>query len=221
MRVLLFGATGMVGQGVLRECLDDPLVLEVVAIGRNATGQVHPKLREIVRKDLFDYSGLESDLKGVDACFFCLGVSSFRMSEADYTRISYDLTMAAARILAKLNPGMAFVYVSGAGTDSTEGGRMMWARVKGRTENDLQTLGLRAFLFRPGFIQPLHGIKSKTPLYQGFYVALKPVLGGLRRLAPNSITTTQQVGKAMLRVARSGWPTPILEQKDIIAASKP
>jgi uncharacterized protein YbjT (DUF2867 family) len=220
MRVLLYGATGMVGQGVLRECLLDPKVTEVVSVGRSATGKTHRKLREVVRKDLSDSGGLEAELAGFDACFFCLGVSSIGMDEAAYSRITYDLTLAAARFLAPRNPGMTFVYVSGAGTDATEKGRSMWARVKGRTENGVLQLFPKGFAFRPGFIQPLDGIRSKTPLYEGVLTVLRPVLGGLRRLAPTSVTTTRQVGQAMLKVARDGWPTRVLEQKDIVAAAR-
>jgi uncharacterized protein YbjT (DUF2867 family) len=216
MKVLLFGATGMVGQGVLRECLRDPDVEEVVTIGRSATGIEQAKLREIVHRDLFNYASIERELAGFDACFFCLGVSSFRMSEADYTRLTYDLTMAAARTLARLDPRMTFVYVTGAGTDSTEQGRSMWARVKGRTENDLLRLPFKAaYLFRPGAIMPMHGVRSKTALYQSIYSATRPVLPLLQRLFPNSIVTTEQVGRAMLAVAKRGAPSPILESRDI------
>jgi uncharacterized protein YbjT (DUF2867 family) len=216
MKVLLFGATGMVGQGVLRECLRDADVEEVVTIGRSATGIEQAKLREIVHRDLFDYASIERELAGFDACFFCLGVSSFRMSEADYTRLTYDLTMAAARTLARLDPRMTFVYVTGAGTDSTGQGRSMWARVKGRTENDLLRLPFKAaYLFRPGAIMPMHGVRSKTALYQSIYSATRPVLPLLQRLFPNSIVTTEQVGRAMLAVAKRGAPSPILESRDI------
>jgi uncharacterized protein YbjT (DUF2867 family) len=216
MKVLLFGATGMVGQGVLRECLRDPDVEEVVTIGRSATGIEQAKLREIVHRDLFNYASIERELAGFDACFFCLGVSSFRMSEADYTRLTYDLTMAAARTLARLDPRMTFVYVTGAGTDSTGQGRSMWARVKGRTENDLLRLPFKAaYLFRPGAIMPMHGVRSKTALYQSIYSATRPVLPLLQRLFPNSIVTTEQVGRAMLAVAKRGAPSPILESRDI------
>jgi uncharacterized protein YbjT (DUF2867 family) len=163
MRVLVFGATGMIGQGVLRECLLAPDVESVAAIGRTATGIAHPKLRDIVHRDLVDYRAIESQLSGFDACFFCLGVTSAGMSEEDYTRIAYDITIAAAETLARLNPQMTFVYVSGVGTDSTERGRTMWARVKGRTENALLRLPFRgAYMFRPGFIEPRFGVKSRT-----------------------------------------------------------
>lgn len=170
MNVVIFGATGMVGQAALRACLADFGVKRVLAVGRTPTGRSHPKLREVVRIDLFDYGGAEADLTGYDACFFCLGVMSSGMDEASYTRLTYDLTMAAATVLLRLNPAMTFVYVSGAGTDSSETGRVMWARVKGRTENALRRLPFKAvYLFRPGIIQPLNGIQSKTPAYRTFY----------------------------------------------------
>jgi uncharacterized protein YbjT (DUF2867 family) len=216
MKVLLFGATGMVGQGVLRECLRDPDVDRVVTLGRSATGVEDAKLREIVHRDMFDYASIESELAGFDACFFCLGVSSFRMSEAEYTRLTYDLTMAAARTLARLDPQMTFVYVTGAGTDSTEQGRSMWARVKGRTENALLRLPFKAaYMFRPGAIVPMHGVRSKTALYQSAYSITRPVLPLLQRLFTNAIVTTEQVGRAMLAVAKRGAPSPILESRDI------
>src|SRR5271170_1359629 len=176
MNVILFGASGMVGQGVLRECLLDPDVQQILSIVRTPTSQHHAKLRELVHTDFFDYSTIEPDLTGFDACFFSLGVSSAGMAEARYKHLTYDLTLAAATTLAKLNPQMTFIYVSGAGTDSTEQGRTMWARVKGKTENDLLKLPFRAaYMFRPGIIQPLHGIKSKTRVYQAFYAAFKPI----------------------------------------------
>jgi uncharacterized protein YbjT (DUF2867 family) len=159
MKVIIFGATGMVGQGVLRECLLDPDVRRVLSIGRSATGQRHEKLRELIRADLLDYSAIENELRGYDACFFCLGITSLGLSEEQYRRVTYDITMAAAKALARLNPDMTFVYVTGAGTDSTEHGRTMWARVKGETENALLRLPFRAaYMFRPAAIQPLHGI---------------------------------------------------------------
>ena len=184
MKVLLFGASGMVGQGVLRECLLDPEVTTVLSIVRSSTGQQHPKLREIVHKDFLDFSSIESELSGFDACFFCLGVSSAGMSEENYRRITYDITLAAAQTLVKLNPNMTFVYVSGAGTDSSERGRVMWARVKGQTENALLRLPFKAaYMFRPAVIVPLHGIKSRTMLYRIPYAVLGPLLPLLKRLS--------------------------------------
>lgn len=220
MNVLLFGATGMVGQGVLRECLRDPEVTLVQTVGRTAAGTPHPKLREIVHQDLWHYGAIEESLSGFDACFFCLGVSSSGMTEEDYTHVTCDLTLAAAETLCRLNPPMTFVYVSGAGTDSSEQGRIMWARVKGRTENALLQLRFAAaYMFRPGFIQPLDGIKSRTAAYRFFYALSKPLLPVLRLAFPNFVLTTQQIGRAMLAVARHGFPRHVLESKDIRAAA--
>jgi len=218
MKIMLFGATGMVGQGVLRECLVDGDVTRVLCVGRKPTGLQHPKLSELVVPDMYDYLAVEDKLSGFDACFFCLGVSSVGMSEADYRRITYDLTLAAAQPLARLNPQMTFIYVSGAGTDSTERGPTMWARVKGATENALMRLPFRAtYMFRPGFIEPMHGVRSKTALYQAAYVIAKPVFGVLRRWAPNRVTTSVQVGRAMLVAAKRGAPAPLVEVPDINA----
>ena len=221
MNILIFGATGMVGQGVLRECLLAPDVARVVAVGRNATGVQHPKLQDVVIKNMTDYSGFEPQLQGFDACFFCLGVSSVGMQEADYRRITYDLTMAAAIVLARLNPGMTFTYVTGAGTDSSERGSRMWARVKGATENALLRLPFKAaYMFRPGMIQPLHGVRSKTPLYQAAIMVLKPVLALAHLLCPYLVTTTENVGRAMLAVARHGAPKVLLDPADINALGR-
>jgi uncharacterized protein YbjT (DUF2867 family) len=218
MRVLLFGATGMVGQGVLRECLQDPDVVLVQTVGRNATGAHNPKLKEIVHKDLLNYKSLERDLTVFDACFFCLGVASAGMNEEDYSRITYQIPLALAETLCRLNPAMTFVFISGVGADSTERGRSMWARVKGRTENALLRLPFRGvFVFRPGFIQPLHGVRSKTTLYRIIYVALAPVMPLLRRAFPNHVLTTEDIGRAMLLVVRRGASTHVLEPADIRA----
>lgn len=217
MKVLLFGASGMVGQGVLRECLLDPAVTEVLAIGRSGTGHVHPKLREVRHQNLDNLAPLEPLLAGCDACFFCLGASSGGMTEQAYTRLTYALTLAVARTLARVHPGMAFTYVSGAGTDSTGHGRSMWARVKGRTENELLALPLRATMFRPAIIVPLHGERSKTRAYRLFYTLAAPLLPLLRRALPRYVTTTEHLGRAMLAVARRGSPKPVLENADINA----
>ncbi len=218
MKVILFGATGMVGQGVLRECLLDAGVEGVLAVGRSPIGQQHAKLREIVHDDFLDYSAIESQLAGYDACFFCLGVSSVGMSEERYRHLTHDITLAAATTLSKLNPQMVFIYVTGRGTDSTERGPLMWARVKGKTENDLLKLPFRAaYMFRPAGIQPLHGIRSKTAWYQTAYVVAAQLLTLLNRIAPKYMTTTEQVGRAMIKVARDGYPKPVLESEDINA----
>ena len=191
MKVILFGATGMVGQGVLRECLLDPGIESVLAVGRNPLRERQPKLREILHNDFTDYSDIEPQLTGYDACFFCLGVSSVGMEAERYRHLTYDVTLAAAKILLRLNPQMVFVYVTGRGTDSTEQGRLMWARVKGKTENDLLKLPFKAaYIFRPAGIQPLHGIRSKTAWVQAIYVTAAPLLSLLRRVAPKYMTTT-------------------------------
>jgi uncharacterized protein YbjT (DUF2867 family) len=220
VNVLIFGATGMVGQGVLRECLRAADVERLQSVGRTASGQRHPKVLEVIHPDLWNYGDIEPLLQNFDACFFCLGVSSSGMSELQYTRITYNLTLAAAQTLARLNPRMTFVYVSGAGTDSTEQGRSMWARVKGRTENALLALPFKAvFLLRPGLIQPMHGARSKTASYRLLYGLSKPLLPVLRRLFPNSVLTTEIIGQAMLAVARHGAPKAVLEAADISAAA--
>jgi uncharacterized protein YbjT (DUF2867 family) len=216
MKVLIFGATGMVGQGTLRECLLDPDVTRVVTVGRAATGQKHPKLRELVARDLYDLSPLSSQLEGFDACFFTLGTTAAGKTEAEYSRITYDLTLSIARTLLPLNPAMTFIYVSGSGTDSTERGRVMWARVKGRTENALLALGFRAaYMFRPGLIVPMHGITSRTTLYRVLYAVMSPLVPLIRAAFPDSVTTTERVGRAMLAVARNGYSTPLLAPSDI------
>jgi uncharacterized protein YbjT (DUF2867 family) len=221
MKVLLFGATGMVGQGVLRECLLDPEVESVLSIGRAATGQQNPKLRELVHPDFTDFSSIANELQGYGACFFCLGVSSAGMSEADYRHVTYDFTLAAAQALAPRNPGMTFIYVSGTGTDSSARGRSMWARVKGETENALLALPFKAaYMFRPGFIQPLHGIKSKTRLYRAAYLVTAPLFPILNTLFPKYMTTTEKIGRAMLAIAKHGAPVRLLENRDINEAAR-
>lgn len=216
IKVVIFGASGMVGQGVLRECLLDPEVTSVLSVARSSTGQQDPKLREVVHKDFLDFSPLEKDLAGFDACFFCLGVSSVGMSEKDYRRITFGITMAAAETLAKLNPQMTFIYISGAGTDGTEKGRTMWARVKGQTENALRRLPFKAaYMFRPALIVPLHGIKSRTFAYRISYALMRPLLPLMETLFPRYVTTTQKLGRAMLIVAKRGAPKPVLEVPDI------
>jgi uncharacterized protein YbjT (DUF2867 family) len=216
MKVILFGGSGMVGQGVLRECLIDPAIESVLSVGRSPLGMQHPKLREIIHKDFIDYSAIESQLAGYDACFFCLGVSSIGMDAERYRHLTYDVTMAAAKTLARLNPGMVFTYVTGRGTDSTEKGSRMWARVKGKTENDLLKLPFKAaYMFRPNGIQPLHGVRSKTGWINAVYAVTGPLLAYMVHATPNQMTTSERLGRAMISVARDGYPTPILESADI------
>lgn len=215
MKVVLFGATGMVGAGVLRECLRDDRVTGVLAVLRASSGFTHPKLRELIRSNFFDYGDARDAFDGANACFFCLGVTAVGKTEAEYHRLTYDITVAAATTLAGLNPGMTFCYVSGQGTDSSERGRYMWARVKGKTENQLLRLPLRAFMLRPGYIQPLGGIQSKTRVYRVFYRMMAPIYPALRALTPNLVTTNELVGRCMIELAARGYSSPILEVRDI------
>ena len=218
MKVILFGATGMVGQGCLRECLVDAGVERVLVVGRSPTGVQHAKLHEVLHDNFTDFSKIESQLRGYDACFFCLGVSSVGMEAERYRHLTYDVTMAAANTLVRLNPGMVFTYVTGRSTDSTEQGPVRWARVKGKTENDLLKLPFKAaYMFRPAGIQPLHGVRSKTAWVQAIYVVAAPLLLYLARTAPKYMTTSEQLGRAMIKVARDGYPKPVLESEDINA----
>jgi len=216
LRVIIFGATGMVGQGVLRACLLDPGVTQVLVIGRRPTGQQQAKLRDVVLDDLFTVPSLGDQLNGYDACFFCLGVSAVGLKEEAYRRVTYDLTLTVAEALVARNPGMTFIYVSGQSTDSTAQGSVMWARVKGATENAVSALPFKAtFMFRPGYIQPMHGIKSSTSWYRLLYSAVGPLYPLLRRLFPRNVTNTDAVGQAMIEVARRGAPKHILENREI------
>jgi len=217
LNVILFGATGMVGEGVLHETLKDPSVGSVLVIGRRSCGIANAKLTEIIHTDFYDYGAIESDLGGYDACFFCLGVTSIGKSEAEYTRLTYDLTMAAGRTLSRLNPGMVFCYVSGAGTDSSEHGRSMWARVKGKTENDLMRLPFRkTYAFRPGYIKPIPGLKNSF----AFARALAPLYPFLKSVLPNHVCTLEDLGMAMVQVAVAEYPGNILECKDIASMGR-
>jgi uncharacterized protein YbjT (DUF2867 family) len=220
VNVIIFGATGMVGQGVLRECLAAPDVGKVLTVGRTPTGLQHPKLQEMVHAEMWDYSNVEAGLTDFDACFFCIGVTSSGMSEQKYAHLTYDLTMAVAGTLARLNPQMVFVYVSGAGADSSETSRVMWMRVRGKTENALLKLPFRGvYIFRPGMIEPV-GVRSKTTAYRWFYSLAKPVLPLLRAMLPDQILSTPQMGQAMLAAVRNGAPKRVLESPDINALSK-
>ena len=220
IKVLLFGASGMLGTAVLRECLADPRIARVVTVGRTASALHSAKLEEIIHPDLSNYNSIESSLGDFDACFFCLGVSSAGLSEEEYSRVTYGYTLAAANTLVRLDPRMTFIYVSGAGTDSSAAGRVMWARVKGRTENALLALPFAAaYMLRPGIIQPLHGIKSKTRSYRVFYAISAFLLPVLRAAFPNHVLSTTQIGTAMLNLAKHGYDKRILETRDIRAVA--
>jgi uncharacterized protein YbjT (DUF2867 family) len=216
MRVLLFGGTGMVGQGVLHECLRDADVTEVVSVVRTPSKQTNVKLREIVHRNFFDFSAIADQLANFDACFFCLGSTSVGKTEAEYTRVTFDITVAVANALLPLNPALTFVFVSGAGSDGTEKGRSMWARIKGKAENALLAMPFKAvYVFRPGLIQAMHGVKSKTLLYRLPYAILAPFVPFLRRRLPQFVTTSEQIGHAMLVVAKYGASKRVLESVDI------
>ena len=216
MRVVLFGATGMIGQGVLRECLLDARVTRVLSVGRAPSGRTHAKLADLVLRDLGDYAAVEERLRGFDACFYCLGISSAGLAEAEYRGITVDLTLAAAKALLRANPRLRFNFISGAGADGTERGRTMWARVKGKTENALLRMPFKAaFMFRPAYIQPLDGIRSKTRLYQSLYTVVWPLYPVLKRVFPRYVTNTRNVGRAMIAVAAGGYPQRILESEGI------
>ncbi|WAZ26416.1 epimerase [Streptomyces cinnabarinus] len=215
MNVVIFGASGMVGHGVLRACLLDSEVTRVLVVNRRPLGITHPKLHEIIHQDFADLSPISGQLTGVDACFYPLGVSSAGLGEAEYTRITYDFTLAAARTLLAHNARLTFAYVSGEGTDSTEQGRTMWARVKGRTENALLALPMNAYMFRPGYIRPLHGAVSRTTAYRFTYTLTGWLYPVLHRIAPKHTTTTEHIGRAMLAVTRQPVRNRILFSPDI------
>ncbi|MFF4484827.1 NAD-dependent epimerase/dehydratase family protein [Streptomyces melanosporofaciens] len=216
MKVVLFGASGMVGQGVLRACLEDPGVTEVIAIVRRPLGRVAPKLREVLHTDFEDLAPIAADLADADACFYCLGVSSVGRSNAEYEKVTYTYTMEAARIVATGNPRLTFVYVSGEGTDSTEQGRTFWARVKGRTENALLAMDMHTYAFRPGWIQPIHGETSGTSWYRLLYRLTSWLYPLVRRLIPRYVTSTEHLGRAMIAVARlDGAGSRILHSQQI------
>jgi uncharacterized protein YbjT (DUF2867 family) len=214
MKVILTGATGMVGEGVLLECLANPEIGKVLLATRRHYDCVHPKLEELLVPDFFNLDGMERKLAGYDACFFCSGVSSVGMKEPEYRRVTYDLTLSFATVLAKVNPGMAFIYVSGAATDSSENGKLMWARVKGKTENDLMRLPFgKVYNFRPGFMKPTPGQKSIKRTYR-ILAVLSPLL---QLLMPGQVLTLGQVGKAMINGVRTDAPAGVKEIRDIRA----
>jgi uncharacterized protein YbjT (DUF2867 family) len=212
MKVVLFGATGMVGSGTLRECLLDPDVESVLVVARTPTKLQDAKLREVIHKDFTEFSPIAAELTGYDACFFCLGVTSSGLTEEQYRRVTLDFAVAAARTLVANNPAMVFIYVSGAGS----GGRSMWGRIKGETEQALLAMPFKGvYMFRPAYIQPMHGVVSKTRSYRVFYAVLKPMYFLLKRIMPKYVTTTENLGRAMLALVKHGGPTQILESRDI------
>lgn len=217
IRAIVTGATGMVGEGVLHECLQSPEVEAVLIINRKPSGYTHPKLIEIIHQDFFGFAPIKAQLKGYNACFFCLGVSSVGMKEEEYTKMTYTLTMHVAETLSKLNPDMTFCYVSGSATDSTEKGRSMWARVKGKTENDLMKLPFKAvYNFRPGYMHPTPGLKNTLPYYK-YLSWMYPVV---RKVFPGAVSTLAELGQAMIKVATKGYEKPILEVKDFVSLTK-
>jgi uncharacterized protein YbjT (DUF2867 family) len=221
VKVILFGGTGMVGQGVLRECINDADVERVMLVVRKSAGVSSPKVVELVHEDFFNWTDVEERFDGFDACFFCLGVSSVGMKEAEYRRVTYDLTIGVAEVLARRGSVKTFIYVSGQSTDSTGKSRQMWARVKGATENALIAMPFaQVFCFRPGYIQPLHGVRSKVGWYNTIYAALSWAYPLLHRIAPKFVTSTEEIGQAMIAVVRSGYPRRILETADIHEAAR-
>lgn len=211
----------MIGSGALIECLGHPDVEAVLAIGRRRTGREDPKLEEVVHDDFLDYSAVSDRLQGYDACLFCLGVSAAGMSEERYTRITRDFTLAAAEAFWAANPARTFCYISGAGADSEETSRIMWARVRGALENRLLAMdGGPAWIFRPGYVQPVKGVRSRTRLYRAAYAVLAPLFPVLDRVAPDHVTTTERLGRALIRVARDGAARTHLENADINALAE-
>lgn len=217
MKVIVTGATGMIGKGVLLECLDHPDVTEVLSIGRRTLEVDHPKLKELIHKDFSEFESVADELRGYDACYHCMGVSAAGMNEEQYTKMTYDYTVALAKVLHGINPQITFTYVSGQGTDSTEKGRAMWARVKGKTENDIINMGFKqAFAFRPGAIIPLRGIQPSSKLYRVLINNLTWLIKLIKKLAPNSIVNTTQIGLAMINVTKRGYHKTIIDPKDIL-----
>jgi hypothetical protein len=216
IKAIITGVTGMVGEGVLHECLQHPEVKSVVVINRKPCGVKHQKLIEIIHSDFFDLSPIDIHLAGYNACYFCAGVSSVGKKEEEYKHITYDLTLNFAKTLLKLNNEMTFCYVSGVGTDSTEKGRSMWARVKGKTENDLLKLGFKdAYMFRPGYIQPTWGLKNTYKIYK-YFAPFYPVL---KTLFPKYVVSLEELGKSMINVTLLGSEKKVLECKDIVKLS--
>jgi uncharacterized protein YbjT (DUF2867 family) len=221
MKVIVTGTTGMVGKGVLLECLDHDDITQVLSISRKPTGIDHPKLKELIHQDFSEFASVADQLKDFDACYACMGVSAAGMSEEKYTKLTYDFTLSLARELYQINKDMTFTYVSGVGTDSTEKGRTMWARVKGKTENDLLNLGFRqAFMFRPGAIIPLRGIQPSSKMYRILINNLKWLIKLIKRLFPDSVVNTTQIGLAMINITQKGFDKKVITPKDILILAK-
>lgn len=221
MKVIVTGASGMIGKGVLLECLDHPEVSEVLSIGRRVLDLKHPKLKQLQHKDFSEFESVSDQLTGYDACYSCMGVSSAGMKEEQYKLMTYDYTMALAKVLYRLNPQMTYTYVSGQGTDSSEKGKVMWARVKGKTENDLINIGFKqAFAFRPGAIIPMRGVKPSSKLYSVLIKYLMWLIKLIKRISPNSVVDTTQIGKAMVNITLNGYDKKIIGPKDILILAK-
>lgn len=220
INVIITGSTGMVGKGVLLECIENTAINKILLLNRSSVGIEHEKITELLIEDFQNLSPLREALSGYDACYFCMGVSSFRMKEREYNEITYKITLHLAKLLSNISPTMSFCYVSGLGTDSTENSRTMWARIKGKTENALKKLPLKSvFLFRPGYIQPQKGIKSKTSLYNTLYIFTKPLYPLFKLIIPNKVTSTSDIAKAMIYTSLKGFDRDILYNKDINEAS--
>jgi uncharacterized protein YbjT (DUF2867 family) len=217
LRVILFGATGMVGHGVLLECLEDDTVEAVLAVSRRSCDVRHPKLKELIQEDLFGLGAVADELRGYDACFYCVGATSAGKSEAEYRRMTVELTVATLDVVVEQSPEVTICFVSGQGTDGSASGRVMWARVKGEAEHYVQGLPVESYMFRPGVIQPLKGVRSRTAMYQVLYTVFRPITPVLKRLFPDHVTTSVVVGRAMLRAVTEGYPRRILETRDINA----
>ena len=216
VKVIVFGATGMVGQAVLAQCLTDPGVSAVVVVGRTSVGRSHSKMREVLHRDFFDFGVLTDEFVGADACLFCLGVSSVGKKEPEYRRITMDITLAAAEVIARASPSVVFEYISGRGTDSTEHGRVMWARVKGETENALLAMPFRGYAIRPGFIQATGGEQTKTTFYRAAYRVTGWLYPVLRRFAPDYVIRSDELAKAMIEVVRQRPEKRVLESADLL-----
>ncbi|HXA02766.1 MAG TPA: NAD-dependent epimerase/dehydratase family protein [Cytophagaceae bacterium] len=220
IRAIIFGSSGMIGQGVLMECLESPEVESILIINRSPGNVKHSKLKEIVHKDFSDFSSLSAEFAGYNSCFFCLGISAVGLSENEYYKTTFELTIRVAEALLKANKDFTFCYISGASTDSSENGKMMWARVKGKTENTLLAMPFKqVYMFRPGYIQPLKGIKSRTKLYNAIYFIFKPLYFILKPFK-GMVTDTSSMGKSMIQTALHGYEKKILESSDINKVSK-